>query len=130
MESTVRLARSGMRTPTSSSIANASVSVGIIHIPRLLACVRVQVSKCSGLSHGIGQCQSEPATVSGQAFFRAPTHGIAGRARCPLISTGGPVRAQGNGVVRWVWADLVAAGQLERKLTAAGMPRRRARSAR
>lgn len=39
------------------------------------------------------------------------------------------IRALGNGVVRWVWADLMAAGQLERKLTAAGVPRRRARSA-
>ena len=35
-----------------------------------------------------------------------------------------------NGVVRWVWADLMAAGQLESKLAAAGVPRRRARSAR
>jgi hypothetical protein len=40
------------------------------------------------------------------------------------------VRALGNGMVRWVWADLMAAGQLERKLAAAGVPRRRARSAR
>jgi hypothetical protein len=40
------------------------------------------------------------------------------------------IRALGNGVVRWVWADLLAAGQLEWKLTAAGVPRRRARSAR
>ncbi|XAS63517.1 type IV toxin-antitoxin system AbiEi family antitoxin domain-containing protein [Micrococcaceae bacterium Sec5.8] len=40
------------------------------------------------------------------------------------------IRAVGNGVVRWVWADLMAAGQLERTLTAAGVPRRRARSAR
>ena len=40
------------------------------------------------------------------------------------------IRALGNGVVRWVWADLMAAGQLERKLAAAGVPRRRARSAR
>ncbi|MGP4031751.1 type IV toxin-antitoxin system AbiEi family antitoxin domain-containing protein [Pseudarthrobacter sp. 1C304] len=40
------------------------------------------------------------------------------------------IRALGNGVFRWVWADLMAAGQLERKLTAAGVPRRRARSAR
>ncbi|MDN4645920.1 type IV toxin-antitoxin system AbiEi family antitoxin domain-containing protein [Arthrobacter sp. PsM3] len=39
------------------------------------------------------------------------------------------VRALGNGMVRWVWADLMAAGQLERKLAAAGVPRRRARSA-
>ena len=40
------------------------------------------------------------------------------------------IRALGIGMVRWVWADLIAAGQLERKLTAAGVPRRRARSAR
>ncbi|MCB5293136.1 type IV toxin-antitoxin system AbiEi family antitoxin domain-containing protein [Arthrobacter sp. SO3] len=40
------------------------------------------------------------------------------------------VRALGNGMVRWVWADLMAAGHLERKLAAAGVPRRRARSAR
>lgn len=40
------------------------------------------------------------------------------------------IRAVGNGMVRWVWADLMAAGQLERKLAAAGVPRRRARSAR
>lgn len=40
------------------------------------------------------------------------------------------IRALGNGVVRWVWADLMAAGQLERMLAAAGVPRRRARSAR
>ncbi|CAI3802729.1 hypothetical protein [Pseudarthrobacter sp. MM222] len=40
------------------------------------------------------------------------------------------IRAAGNKVVRWVWADLMAAGQLERKLAAAGVPRRRARSAR
>lgn len=40
------------------------------------------------------------------------------------------VRALGNGMVRWVWADLMAAGQLDRKLAAAGVPRRRARSAR
>lgn len=40
------------------------------------------------------------------------------------------IRATGTGVVRWVWADLMAAGQLERKLGAAGVPRRRARSAR
>ncbi|WP_160664009.1 hypothetical protein [Pseudarthrobacter sp. ATCC 49987] len=39
------------------------------------------------------------------------------------------IRAVGNGVVRWDWADLMA-GQLERKLAAAGVPRRRARSAR
>ncbi len=40
------------------------------------------------------------------------------------------IRAAGIGVVRWVWADMSAAGQLERKLAAAGVPRRRARSAR
>lgn len=40
------------------------------------------------------------------------------------------IRALGNGVVRWVWADLMAAGQFERKLAAAGVPRRRSRSAR
>jgi hypothetical protein len=40
------------------------------------------------------------------------------------------IRTAGNGVVRWVWADLMAAGRLERKLAAAGVPRRRARSAR
>lgn len=39
------------------------------------------------------------------------------------------IRASGIGVVRWVWADLMAAGQLERKLVAAGVPRRRARTA-
>ncbi|WP_427006427.1 hypothetical protein [Pseudarthrobacter sp. H2] len=39
------------------------------------------------------------------------------------------IRAAGNGIVRWVWADLMAAGQLERKLAAAGVPRRRPRSA-
>lgn len=39
------------------------------------------------------------------------------------------IRAAGNGVVRWTWADLTAAGKLERKLSAAGVPRRRARSA-
>lgn len=40
------------------------------------------------------------------------------------------IRATGVGVVRWVWAELMAAGQLERKLAAAGVPRRRARAAR
>ncbi|MEC5179277.1 hypothetical protein [Arthrobacter sp. CG_A4] len=40
------------------------------------------------------------------------------------------IRALGNGMVRLVWADLIAAGLLERKLAAAGVPRRRARSAR
>ena len=39
------------------------------------------------------------------------------------------IRATGCGVVRWVWADLMAPGRLERKLAAAGVPRRRARSA-
>ncbi len=40
------------------------------------------------------------------------------------------IRAAGIRVVRWVWADLMAAGRLERTLAAAGAPRRRARSAR
>ncbi|MET4093936.1 hypothetical protein [Arthrobacter sp. UYCu712] len=40
------------------------------------------------------------------------------------------IRAAGIKVVRWVWADLMAAGQLDRKLAAAGVPRRRDRSAR
>ena len=35
------------------------------------------------------------------------------------------IRATGRNVVRWVWADLWKAGELERKLTAAGVPRRR-----
>ena len=39
------------------------------------------------------------------------------------------IRALGFTVVRWVWADLMQPGRLERKLTAAGVPRRRARSA-
>lgn len=39
------------------------------------------------------------------------------------------IRASGIGVVRWVWDELRADGQLERKLAAAGVPRRRARSA-
>ncbi|WP_426996734.1 hypothetical protein [Pseudarthrobacter sp. N5] len=39
------------------------------------------------------------------------------------------IRAVGSGVVRWVWADLMEPGRLERKLAAAGVPRRRARSA-
>ena len=39
------------------------------------------------------------------------------------------IRAAGNGIVRWVWADLMAAGRLEGKLAAAGVPRRRALSA-
>lgn len=40
------------------------------------------------------------------------------------------IRALGIGMVRLVWAELMTAGQLERKLAAAGVPRRRARSAR
>lgn len=40
------------------------------------------------------------------------------------------IRATGLRVVRWVWADLMAAGRLEQKLAASGVPRRRARSAR
>jgi hypothetical protein len=40
------------------------------------------------------------------------------------------IRASGIGVVRWVWAELMTPGQLERKLAAAGVPRRRARAAR
>lgn len=40
------------------------------------------------------------------------------------------IRAQGYGVVRWVWADLMEPARLERKLAAAGVRRRRARSAR
>lgn len=39
------------------------------------------------------------------------------------------IRSTGRGMVRWGWADLMAAGRLERKLAAAGVPRRRARSA-
>ena len=39
------------------------------------------------------------------------------------------IRATGCGVVRWIWADLMTPGRLERKLAAAGVPRRRARSA-
>lgn len=39
------------------------------------------------------------------------------------------IRAAGNRVVRWVWADLLATGRLEGKLAQAGVPRRRARSA-
>lgn len=39
------------------------------------------------------------------------------------------IRAQGYGVVRWVWSDLMEPTRLERKLAAAGVPRRRARSA-
>jgi hypothetical protein len=39
------------------------------------------------------------------------------------------IRALGNNVVRWDWADLMEAGKLERVLAAAGVPRRRARSA-
>lgn len=40
------------------------------------------------------------------------------------------IRATGRTVVRWVWADLMTPGRLERKLAAAGVPRRRARSVR
>ena len=36
--------------------------------------------------------------------------------------------ATGRAVVRWVWSDLMMPGRLERKLAAAGVPRRRARS--
>jgi hypothetical protein len=39
------------------------------------------------------------------------------------------IRATGLNVVRWDWADLMEAGKLERVLTAAGVPRRRTRSA-
>ena len=39
------------------------------------------------------------------------------------------IRATGRNVVRWVWADLWTAGELERKLAAAGVPRRRRPSA-
>jgi len=39
------------------------------------------------------------------------------------------LRALGINVVRWDWADLTAPGTLERKLTAAGVGRRRTRSA-
>lgn len=39
------------------------------------------------------------------------------------------IRATGRNVVRWVWADLWTAGELERKLAAAGVPRRRRTSA-
>ncbi|MFC9350602.1 hypothetical protein [Arthrobacter sp. NPDC057013] len=35
------------------------------------------------------------------------------------------IRATGRSVVRWVWADLWAPGELEGKLSAAGVPRRR-----
>ncbi|MET4589374.1 hypothetical protein [Arthrobacter sp. 754] len=38
-------------------------------------------------------------------------------------------RATGLDVVRWDWAELMKAGTLERKLAAAGVPRRRTRSA-
>jgi hypothetical protein len=38
------------------------------------------------------------------------------------------IRATGKNVVRWDWAELMA-GTLERKLAAAGVPRRRTRSA-
>ncbi|WP_104044920.1 hypothetical protein [Arthrobacter sp. ZGTC412] len=39
------------------------------------------------------------------------------------------IRAMGINVVRWDWADLMEAGTLERMLAAAGVPRRRTRSA-
>jgi hypothetical protein len=39
------------------------------------------------------------------------------------------IRATGMNVVRWDWADLMEPGKLERMLTAAGVPRRRTRSA-
>lgn len=39
------------------------------------------------------------------------------------------IRAAGFNVVRWDWADLMEPGRLERMLAAAGVPRRRARSA-
>ena len=39
------------------------------------------------------------------------------------------IRATGMNVVRWDWADLMETGTLERKLAAAGVPRRRTRSA-
>lgn len=39
------------------------------------------------------------------------------------------IRALGVNVVRWDWADLMEPGRLERKLSAAGVPRRRTRSA-
>ncbi|WP_461187597.1 hypothetical protein [Arthrobacter sp. Z4-13] len=39
------------------------------------------------------------------------------------------IRALGINVVRWDWADLMEAGTLERMLAAAGVPRRRTRSA-
>lgn len=39
------------------------------------------------------------------------------------------IRATGCGVVRWVWAELMAPGVFERKLAAAGVPRRRPRGA-
>jgi hypothetical protein len=35
------------------------------------------------------------------------------------------IRATGRNVVRWVWSDLWTAGELERKLSEAGVPRRR-----
>lgn len=39
------------------------------------------------------------------------------------------IRASGITVVRWVWSELRTPGQLEQKLVAAGVPRRRARAA-
>jgi hypothetical protein len=35
------------------------------------------------------------------------------------------IRATGRNVVRWMWADLWSPGELERKLSAAGVSRRR-----
>lgn len=40
------------------------------------------------------------------------------------------MRAAGFSVVRWVWPDLMSPARLERALSAAGVPRRRTRSAR
>jgi hypothetical protein len=42
---------------------------------------------------------------------------------------GNRIRATGMNVVRWDWADLMEPGKLERILSAAGVPRRRTRSA-
>jgi hypothetical protein len=39
------------------------------------------------------------------------------------------IRAAGVAVVRWSWAEILEQGRLERKLAAAGVPRRRTRSA-
>ena len=46
VDSTVRLARSEMRTPNNSNTAKASVSIGIMRIPHLLARVRIQERNC------------------------------------------------------------------------------------